>query len=170
MLGRLIKRCQTGPHSTVRWVNPLQLHITLAFLGDITEELLERVCTAAQDIAYITQPFTIAVSGTGVFPGPKRPRVLWCGCKVNLQAMETLQKNIQSALKGLGLPIEKRSFTPHITLGRVRSEITSDILTTFLHSECKSEPFIVREMTIYKSRLLPNGPEYEKYREYPFTA
>lgn len=170
MLGRLIKRWRTGPQSTVRWVNPLQLHITLAFLGDITEELLERVCNAAQGIACATQPFTIAIHSTGVFPRPQSPRVLWCGFRGDIQSIETLQKNIQTALGELGLPIEKRPFTPHITLGRIRSESPSTFITEFLRSPCKSEPFDVHEMTIYKSRLLASGPEYEKHRKYPFTA
>jgi len=170
MLGRLIKKWPAGPHSTIRWVNPLQLHITLAFLGDITEELLERVCNAAQGIACATQPFNLAIQGTGVFPGPKNPRVLWCGCMGDLHAIENLQKNIQTMLEGMGLPIEKRPFTPHITLGRIRSVTAPAVITEFLRSPCKSEPFGVREITIYKSRLLAKGPEYERYRQYPFTA
>lgn len=170
LLSHFIKKWQTAPHSTVRWVNSLQLHVTLAFLGDITEELLKLVCNAAQEIACDTQPFTIAIFGTGVFPGPKNPRVLWCGCRGDIQAMETLQKNIQIALEGLGLTVEKRPFTPHITLGRMRSKTDSAIITEFLRSPLKSEPFSFQEMVIYKSRLLANGPEYEKYRQYPFTA
>lgn len=170
MLSRFIKKWQTAPHSTVRWVDSLQLHITLAFLGEISEELLERVCNAVQGIACATQPFTIAIFGTGAFPGHKNPRVLWCGCRGDLQAVETLQKNIQTALKRLGLPFEERPFTPHITLGRVRFKTPSSIITEFLSTPCKSEPFGVQEVTIYKSRLLTHGPEYEKYRRYPFTA
>lgn len=170
MLGHFIKKWQAAPPSSIKWVDSLQLHITLAFLGEITEKLLQQVCNSAQDIAYATQPFTIAILGTGVFPKPQNPRVLWCGCRGDTQTMETLQKNIQTALKGLGLPVEERPFIPHITLGRIRFKTPPAIITEFLRAPCKSEPFELQEMTIYKSRLLANGPEYEKYRQYSFTA
>jgi len=168
MLGRLIKKWQTTHFSGIKWVNPMQLHITLAFLGEIAEDLLKKVCQATQDIAQKTKPFTITIDATGVFPTSKRPRVLWCGCKGDIRSIEILQKDLQTALETMRFPLEKRPFSPHITLGRIRSVLDSAIITEFLRSPLESGPFIVKNITIYESRLLTNGPEYKIRERYPF--
>lgn len=169
MLEGFIQRWQTSLHAKIKWVKHWQLHITLSFLGEITDPLLQRVAEATQHIAQTTKPFSIAIHGTGAFPTPKYPRVLWCGCSGDIQAMITLQKKLQIALEQIGIPQEKRSFSPHITLGRVRSTVDPKIITDFLQASCESRRFTIEDITLYQSKLFPTGPVYEIYKKYPFS-
>ncbi len=102
----------------VRWVQPRNLHVTLKFLGDIDETLVEPIGAALNRQLCLFPRCTINAKGLGVFPGLKRPRVLW----VDLAGsrLVSLALKIESALQPLGFAPETRTFTPHLTIGRWR--------------------------------------------------
>ena len=112
---------EIGRH--VRWVRPEGIHLTLKFMGDIPAGIVEDVLAALQPVAAQFSPFNLAISGLGVFPNPRRPRVLWAGVHGDLESLSRFQSAVDDAVGKLGLPKEQRAFSPHLTLGRVRRDV-----------------------------------------------
>lgn len=106
--------------SGVRWVKPEGMHLTLKFLGDIDPSLVEKVTEAIELAARDTKPFMLSLSQPGGFPTLGDPRVLWVGLVGDLERLYSLQRAVESQMQRLGFPREKRRFSPHVTLGRVR--------------------------------------------------
>ena len=106
--------------SGVRWVRPEGMHVTLKFLGNIDPSMVEKVTEAIKLAARDTKPFALALSQPGGFPTLGDPRVLWVGLAGDLEPLCSLQRAVESQMRRLSFPREKRRFSPHITLGRVR--------------------------------------------------
>lgn len=113
---------ETLPRQAVRWVEPESLHITLKFLGDISPEMLEPVQQANRRAAQASVPLDLCATGLGCFPNPKRPRVVWIGLKGDLTGLHRLRDQVEANVAPLGFPTEDRPFSPHLTLGRVKTE------------------------------------------------
>ena len=118
-----VKRLDSDLGRSVRWVRPESIHLTLKFMGDIQAEMAERVLDALPPVAARFSPIGLSISGMGVFPNPRRPRVLWAGVHGDLETLAALQLAIDEAVGKLGLPKEQRAFSPHLTLGRVRRDV-----------------------------------------------
>ena len=112
---------EIGRH--VRWVRSEGIHLTLKFMGDIPAAMVDRVLEALPPVAARFSPIDLSISGMGVFPNPRRPRVLWAGVHGDLETLAALQLAIDEAVEKLGLPREQRAFSPHLTLGRVRRDV-----------------------------------------------
>ncbi|HEX6972235.1 MAG TPA: RNA 2',3'-cyclic phosphodiesterase [Limnochordia bacterium] len=162
---------RSGASRAVRWVSPEQLHITLAFLGELTPErvlgsngrpgVLSAVRAAAQGIA----PFTCRLGGRGAFPERGGPRVLWVGWEP-AEPLERLAEAVRTELSRLSLPFDARPFRAHVTLGRVRGELTAAWLSAWSGAEGRrgheaAPPLRVHEIATYESRLRRGGPEYD---------
>lgn len=110
---------QLRPEITaVRWVTPANFHLTLKFLGSIDDAAIEPIGATLREQLRLFPRFTINAKGLGVFPGPKRPRVLWVG--LTGDRLVSLASRVESALRPLGFKPEDRKFTPHLTIGRWR--------------------------------------------------
>jgi 2'-5' RNA ligase len=156
----------------IRWVRPENIHLTLKFLGDIQAADTENVARAVSESATGYPPISLAVKGIGVFPGIKKPRVLWLGISKQLDLLTALQKTLDEKLEAMGFPKEKRPFRGHLTLGRIKSEIDPktlhDVLKEFTQFE--SERFFADRIILYKSDLKPKGAVYTKLIETYLTA
>ena len=102
----------------IRWVPPQNLHLTLKFLGDVSPANLDLLKQMLKTEAERHVPFALEIGGLGSFPNPKRARVIWVGIQAPSGLM-TLQHNIEKAAARLGYSSEERSFSPHLTVGRV---------------------------------------------------
>jgi 2'-5' RNA ligase len=147
-----------GSLAAVRWVNPGNIHLTLKFLGDIDDSQVESIEAA---LARQLQPFprfTIHAKGLGVFPGTRRPRVLWVG--LDQPRLVELAATVEAALVPLGFAPEQRGFQPHLTIGRFRQfNDTAKQLAEELE-RWKNYPFGVSEVdevTLFQSVLRPGG-------------
>lgn len=156
----------------IRWVRPENIHLTLKFLGDIKTADTEKVARAVSESATGYPALSLAVKGIGVFPGIKKPRVLWLGISKQLDLLTALQKTLDEKLEAMGFPKEKRPFRGHLTLGRIKSVIDPktlhDVLKEFIQFE--SEPFFADRIILYKSDLKPNGAVYTKLVETYLTV
>ena len=110
----------TGGPTGVKWVDPQSIHLTLKFLGDVTMGRLDGITDALTEAIRKIPRFRLAVAGLGVFPNPRRVRVVWVGVSGETDVLERLQQRVESALTRLGFAAESRRFTPHLTLARVR--------------------------------------------------
>lgn len=116
-----------GAH--VGWVEPLDYHLTLAFLGDLESDCTEALAQGLDEALVDFEAFSFGVVGLGFFGPRGRPRVLWAGVEGPLDALTALHGRVRQVLQSLGLPLEERPFSPHITLGRVRDAIRVGALT-----------------------------------------
>ncbi len=113
------------PLGSVKWVRPEGIHLTLKFLGDTHRERLRAVEEGIRKAAENVGSFRIELAGAGCFPNCRRPRVLWVGIHTDDDFLFRLQQAIDVEMNRLGWAREKRSFSPHLTLGRVRKDASS---------------------------------------------
>ncbi len=111
-----------GPRRAVRWTRPEGIHLTLQFLGETPAARQDTIRGALQQASQGHGPLALRAEGLGCFPNPSKPRVVWVGLTGDRPALEALQQAVEGALAPLGFPPEKRRFSPHLTLGRVRRE------------------------------------------------
>jgi 2'-5' RNA ligase len=121
-LAELEVQLKINSSPVVKWVDPNSIHITLKFLGEVSEDSIDELMLAIEESAQGISPFKLEVSEVGAFPNLDRVQVVWVGVKGELDKIAQLQKKIESNTEQLGFPRESRAFTPHLTLGRVRDE------------------------------------------------
>ena len=155
----------------LRWVRPKNIHLTLKFLGDIQEADTEKVARAISESVAGHHAISLAVKGIGVFPGIKKPRVLWLGISRQLDLLTALQQTLDDKLEAMGFPKEKRAFKGHLTLGRIKSKIDPKTLHEVLKkiTPFESEDFFADRIVLYKSDLKPGGAVYTKLIETSLT-
>ena len=153
----------------IKWVNAQNLHITLKFLGNTPEEAVPEISESLLSAVSPFRPFYIKISGTGVFPSRKSPRVIWIGVE-NGESLPRLAADIDRSLSLLGYKKEEREFRPHLTLGRVRSRKGMVSIVNELDSLKEKEfgIFTIDRIKLMRSELKPKGPEYTCLREAPF--
>ncbi len=147
----------------VKWVEPENLHVTLLFLGEVNDRDLPDVCRAVSDACAGVRGFRMSVEGVGCFGNPRRPRTLWAGVGEGAQELVALHDALEPPLLDLGCyRREERQYSPHITLGRVRSERPADQLAEALKRQAgwKGGDTFVREVLVMSSELTPDGPLY----------
>uniref|UniRef100_A0A7C3Z0L6 RNA 2',3'-cyclic phosphodiesterase n=1 Tax=Desulfobacca acetoxidans TaxID=60893 RepID=A0A7C3Z0L6_9BACT len=146
----------------VKWVPVGNIHITLKFFGNITEVQVEDLSEAVTALAAAQEPFTLTVTDAGAFPSPKNPRVVWLGVGGDLEIMREFYQRLEIAFAALGFPPEDRPFSPHLTLGRVKSPAGRAALTQCLVNlpPPAAAPFQVNEVVLFRSKLSPQGSTY----------
>ncbi|MCI0376575.1 MAG: RNA 2',3'-cyclic phosphodiesterase [Gemmataceae bacterium] len=147
----------------VKWVEKKNLHLTLLFLGEVEDRELVDVCRAVADVAGQHKPFELSIEKAGCFPNPRRPRVLWVGVGKGTQEVCALHDDLEKPLLELGCyRREERRYTPHLTLGRVKSERPMDRLAAALQKEqgFSAGETVLCEVHVMSSHLTPQGPEY----------
>jgi 2'-5' RNA ligase len=105
----------------VKWVDPNSIHITLKFLGEVSEDSIDELMLAMEESVREVSLFKLEICEVGAFPDLNRVQVVWVGVKGDLAQISRLQQRIESNTGQLGFPRESRFFTPHLTLGRVRN-------------------------------------------------
>ncbi len=153
----------------VKWVACENIHLTLQFLGETEEALIPKIKEALDKILSPCLPFYIRISNVGCFPDGRRPRVIWVGVEES-QPLIKLYKDIADAMEGLGYKKEERNFTPHVTIGRVKSTRNMPELSRRLEEvrSIRFSDFEVRNITLMKSELKPSGAKYYSLAEIPF--
>jgi RNA 2',3'-cyclic 3'-phosphodiesterase len=149
----------------IRWIPPDNFHLTLKFLGAVEETKTDPICAALERELHPFPRFTINAKGLGVFPGVKRPRVLWVGLEG--KELTALASRVEAALDPLGFTPEKREPKPHLTVARWRQfEGSSRKLAADLES-WKNHEFgetMVAEVVFFQSVLKPQGAVYHRLK------
>jgi RNA 2',3'-cyclic 3'-phosphodiesterase len=147
----------------VKWVEPANLHFTLLFLGEVDERDVLDVCKAVRGVTEELPAFTMTVAGTGCFPNMRRPRVVWVGLKHGAKEMVALHDALEKPLLQLGCyRREAREYTPHITLGRIKTDQPMTDLAAALtkHQSWNGGEAVIGEVHVMSSELKASGPIY----------
>ncbi len=184
MIRKAIKPFRTA-YPDIRWVEDDQLHITLKFLGDVPTVEIHEVIETVQAAVREMEAFDLVLEGLGAFPDLDHPRTVWVGISEGLDELQELADRVERSLESLGFHREKRPFTPHVTLGRVkqskpnRGSRKSDcaVRSVSLDDEFfkkETDRFFgscpVDEVTVYASELFSDGPQYEMLGTGPLAA
>lgn len=153
--------------SDVKWVKTDNVHLTLKFLGNIDEDQLEEVKAALDKVGSNNKAFTINLFKVGCFPKLGFPRVVWLGIDKGCGETEAIADELEGELAKAGFEKEKRSFSAHLTLGRVRSpkgrnKLVEKIKALDFKPSAETE---VTKLTLFKSTLTPQGSIYTPLHE-----
>ena len=173
-LRREISALQTDLRSAradVKWVEPGNLHLTLKFLGSVDENHLLPLTDALKTSGLRHHPFTISLGGLGCFPNMESPRVIWIAVSAGKEDLGRLAQAMEEACVNLGFPKEERAFSPHLTIGRMRSQ---DRLVELV-KRLRATPFRgselapIERLVLFQSHLSPRGSTYTPLAEIPLT-
>lgn len=165
-----LKKLDASLVSGVKWVEVDNLHITLKFLGETSEDQVNQVDGRCKEMCCEFFPFSAEISAFGAFPSKRQARVLWAGVKAEA-TLNQLWERLENELLELGFDKETHGFSPHITIGRNNSIKKLDILTPmFSNLQINKHKFMIDEFTLYKSELRPNGPRYTAIKRYRLGA
>jgi 2'-5' RNA ligase len=163
---------QAAPPGTVRWTSTNNMHLTVKFLGEIPDEQVEDVRTKVRQSTVQTPPLLIQVSGSGMFPSDRRPRILWVGTN-EPEELIRLAGECDNACASAGIPKEERPFKAHLTIGRVKPDLPDSQLCS-LGERFLSLPkpdmgkFTVDYLVLFRSELRTSGPIYTPIEVFPF--
>ena len=170
-VGKAMAPLQKGIGAIVRWVPVENMHLTLKFLGDVSPTNVEMLSEMLRAEANLFHCFELRLSGLGSFPNLKRPRVIYIGMQAPAM-LETLQRGIEAASRRLGYETEERGFSPHLTIGRVKQNVTATEQQTIRRAlEETSIDLLgtarVDSVHLYKSDLKPTGSVYTRLYSAP---
>ena len=162
---RLLTLQETLDHSVagVKWVEPVNIHVTLLFLGEVIDREVPEVCKAVAEACAELPVFPMSIETVGCFPNPRRPRILWAGVGEGAEEVSELHDALEEPLLELGCyRREDRKYTPHLTIGRMKSERPSPELAAALvkHAAWQGGRTVVREVLVMSSELASSGPTY----------
>jgi len=151
----------------VKWVEPKNLHVTLKFLGEVGEEKLSGVIEKTKLAASGVSHFRVHLSDLGSFPNFRSPRVVWVGINEGKAELKDLSERIEENLSHLGFAKEKREFSSHLTIGRVRSPRGRGKLVKRIEDgqRCDVGEFFVDKVLVMESQLSSRGPTYRIIEE-----
>ncbi|MCM8794809.1 MAG: RNA 2',3'-cyclic phosphodiesterase [Candidatus Omnitrophica bacterium] len=150
----------------VKWVEPGNIHLTLKFLGEIDEASIASLKEALSSTLRFS-PFTMTLEGIGAFPGTTNPRVIWVGVHQGEKESKELAADVDGICEKLGFPKEERPFSPHLTIGRVRSrDRMAPLIKRLQVAEFRcAQPVAVDRIVLFQSVLSPKGPCYTPLAE-----
>jgi 2'-5' RNA ligase len=147
----------------VRWTPEAQMHLTLKFLGEIDDAQEARIAAALAAEVPRRPPMTLEFSGLGSFPPKGPPRVIWAGVRGDVGRLAELAALVERAAEEAGVPREDRPYTPHLTLGRVRSARNLRRLEAALGrlGDADLGRQEADEVVLYASTMAPSGAVHE---------
>lgn len=145
----------------VGWERAEKLHLTMKFLGDCEERQIKELEKIVAEIAAQISSFTIQIADTGVFPNARNPRVLWIDVKDSAGNLLKINDLLEAKCEKLGFEKERRSFVPHLTIGRIKEPNRArGLAEKHLRNGFAPIESNVSELVIYESKLLPTGSVY----------
>jgi 2'-5' RNA ligase len=153
----------------LKLVEPENIHLTLKFLGDTDEEKIDKIEEIIKNSVKNINSFNIKLKGSGVFPNKNYIKVIWLGLE-NAEKIGEIAKKIDEQLKNLGFQLEKRGFSAHLTIARVKSSRNKEKLLQIIekYNDVEFATINVNSVKLKKSDLTPKGPIYTTLKELKF--
>jgi 2'-5' RNA ligase len=175
ILSQLQNELKKNKIAPVKWVAPEGIHLTLKFLGNVDAGEIPKLSEALSEAVKGVVSFNLELGNPGAFPNIHSPRVVWVGLAGELEWLRSLNNNIERVLIPLGFSAEQRAFSPHLTLGRVREDASSDERRRLgervglLKIEGKSS-FRVDSLSLMRSTLTREGAIYSRLASFELAG
>lgn len=145
----------------IKWVENRNVHITLFFLGDVDEKVIDKIGNKLTTTLKEFKMFNLKCRSIGVFKNINNPKVLWFGINES-DNLSQLKSEIDRVFRGYGFPIEDRDFKPHITIGRMKFVNTKSRLVRLIekYKEIEIENIKISEIVLYESKITSKGSDY----------
>lgn len=155
----------------VRWTPAEKIHLTLKFLGDVSESNIEVISNILTTQALQTVPFDLSIGSLGVFPNMKSPRVIWIGVEAP-EELTSLQRRVDLETARLGYISDHRKYIPHLTISRIsRNAGPGQVQAVSKVLRNQKLGFLgvakVTELFLYRSDLHPDGAVYTRIHRAP---
>ena len=156
------------PTARIGWSPLANLHVTTKFIGEWAEERLGELTAALAGIPG-RGAIPVRIRRVGFYPNPHSPRNFWCG--IEAPGLAELAADIDSATAALGIAPERRAFSPHLTLARIKDRVELGPLRDAIAALPTLEfgAFQAEGFFLYQSKLRPTGSVYTKLAEFPLT-
>ena len=158
-----------GGRAALRWTAPADYHLTLKFLGDVSNEKLPPLVETASLIASRTKPVGVRAAPAGIFSSYQRARVLWAGALPE-PPLTALALELDRACARLGFPAETRSFRPHITIARCEPQTIPLAPVGPLFEAFLANRFVLMQSTSREELQSEGGSRYNIVQTFPFAA
>lgn len=145
------------------WVPKENLHLTLAFLGRVDDQRIGEISSAIAGLVQGHVDFSVRLGGLGAFPSTRRARVIWAGLDDPAQGISGLADSVGEAMERLGFPREKRAFSPHVTVARLKTPRRVE-----LDEALEPISFPVERISLFESRLGRPHAVYTELTTFPF--
>jgi 2'-5' RNA ligase len=148
-----------------KWVAPASIHLTLKFLGQVNLKQVDEISRTTEMVVKHHRTFNLKTAGVGFFPDAARMRVFWLGLAGDIDKLQSLQRQLEDLMAGLGFTREGRPFAAHLTLARMREDCSiadrrslADAVGKFAFAPCFSMDVI--SVSLIRSQLTHGGPVY----------
>ncbi len=165
----LLNTCKdlSGNPEKFRWETPGKIHLTLKFIGEVDEDLLDPI-KEELDFVENYHSFNCSVTKFDFFFRFKEPKILWAGLKTDGSIYE-LVNELNSKLEKFSIPVEKRKFKPHLTMLRIKKHPGEKFIQDFRNYRFDDFTFTSNEVALIQSQLLPTGAKYTEIKKYNLT-
>ena len=151
--------------SKFRWEDNSKIHLTLKFIGEVKEDMLESIITELSFLNHINK-INCSVGKFGFFFKQKdEPRILWLGLNLD-DTIYSIVEELNQCLSKFSVPVEKRKFKAHITLMRIKEKVSKDFVEKFLNAELPKISFTANEIVLMQSKLSSLGSTYKEIKKY----
>ena len=159
-----LRSLMQGVPADVKWVEQRNLHLTVKFIGEMERGKINDIVQAVKLAVADSGPFSLELHGTGFFPHSRQPRVIWVGVRGEVDKFRRLHQMVEKSLIPLGFPPENKCFSPHLTMGRVRSpkgvgDLVHSLETAAQELACFGR-VDVTTIELMESELTRKGPVY----------
>lgn len=155
----------------VRWVKIKNVHVTLKFLGDTSEKILPHLYEAIGESIADQQEFDLSLAKLGCFPNTRYPRIIWVGIKDGYENLKEMSRRIETAVEAFGFKREKRKFSAHLTIGRVKDgKNIASLIEDISNWDFSSSIASISKVVFYQSTLRQQGPIYTPLKEFELIS
>ena len=164
----IVKSAVNCNPNCIKWIPPKNIHLTLSFLGNIRVKDIHHFIESLEK-KITSNDFQLTITGTGVFPSSKSPKVLWLGISKGIDELILLQSQVKKSARGFKDNYENNTFIPHISIARIRRLHTKIDVLPFLNSVYSKIELDVNSISMYESKLFPEGTQYTVLDTFPLN-
>jgi len=151
-----------------KWVAPENLHVTLSFIGEVAEDRMADIDDALARVR--AAPFDLTLAGMGSFQRGREVTAIWAGLERSEPLMD-LQARVEQSLAREGFPSERRKYSPHVTLARLKGASDARVAAYIAANNLfRAPPFRVEDFVLFSSFLSSSGSIYTPEAEYPLDG
>ncbi len=162
----IVKSAVNCNPNCIKWIPLENIHLTLSFLGNFRVKNIPHLIESLKK-KITSNDFQLTITGTGVFPSSKSPKVLWLGISKGIDEITLLQSQVEKSVREFKDNYENNTFTPHISIARIQMLHTKIDVLPFLSSVYFPIDLDVNSISMYESKLLPEGAQYSIINTFP---